>query len=78
MIDRKKTQYVILYVNHNIKKAKKAVYSSCAMGPKSFSAVMAIERRRLAQSERHQKQYISGASGGFFSGCRSGSKTKIF
>ena len=34
MIDRKKTQYVILYVNHNIG------LPSIAMGPKSFSAVI--------------------------------------
>ena len=36
------------------------------MGPK-VSVLLWLERRRPAQSERHQKQqYISGASGGFF------------
>ena len=40
----------------------------CAVGPKSFSAVMV--RKTTAQSERHQKQCISGASRGIFPGCR--------
>jgi len=30
------------------------------------SVLLWLERRRPAQSERHQKQYISGAAGGFF------------
>ena len=54
MIDRKKTQYAILYVNHNVQ-----------WDPK-VSVLLWLERRRPAQSERHQKQYTSGASGIFF------------
>ena len=38
----------------------------CAMGPKSFSAVMARKTTSGAEWKTHQKQYISGASGGFF------------
>jgi len=40
--------------------------SYCAMGPKSFSAVMARKTTSGAKWKTHQKQYISGASGGFF------------
>ena len=58
MIDRKKNQYVILYVNHNIP-------SIVQWDPKA-SVLLWLERRRPAQSERHQKQYISGASRGFY------------
>jgi len=53
MIDRKKTQYVILYVNHNIP-------SILQWDPKA-SVLLWLERRRPAQNERHQKQYISAA-----------------
>jgi len=58
MIDRKKTQYVILYVNHNI--------PSIVQWDPKVSVLLWLERRRPAQNERHQKQYISDASGGFF------------
>ena len=53
-----KTQYVILYVNHNIP-------SIVQWDPKA-SVLLWLERRRPAQNERHQKQYISGASRDFF------------
>jgi len=47
MINRKNTQYLTLYVNHNTP----SIY--CAVGPKSFNAVMV--RKTTAQSERHTK-----------------------
>jgi len=60
MIDRKEPQYGTLPCtsNHNFF----TIY--CAMGPKSFRAVMV--RKTTAQSKTHQKQCISGASGLFF------------
>jgi len=59
MIDRKKTQYVILYVNHNI--------PSIVQWDPKVSVLLRLERRCPAQSERHIKsKYISGASGGLF------------
>ena len=49
----------MLYVNHNIP-------SIVQWDPKA-SVLLWLERRRPAQNERHQKQYISGASvGGIF------------
>jgi len=36
------------------------------MGPKRFSAVMARKTTSGAEWKTHRKQYISGASGGFF------------
>jgi len=58
MIDRKKTQYAILYVNYNI--------PPIVQWDPKVSVLLWLERRRPAQSERHQKQYTSGASGIFF------------
>jgi len=58
MIDRKKMRYVILYVNHNI--------PSVVQWDSKVSVLLWLERWRPAQSERYQKQYISGASGKFF------------
>jgi len=45
MIDRKKTQYVILYVNHNI--------ASIVQWDPKVLVLLWLERRRPAQSERH-------------------------
>jgi len=51
-------RYLLRQSQHNM------IY--CAMGPKSFSAVMARKTTSGAEWKTHQKQYISGASGGFF------------
>jgi len=65
-------------IHYLVRQSQHTIY--CAMGPKSFSAVMARKTTSGAKWKTHQKQYISGASGegGIFQGCRSGSKTKIF
>jgi len=51
MIDRKKTQYVILYVNHNI--------PSIVQWDPKVSVLLWLERRRLAQSEQ-EAQLVLG------------------
>ena len=70
MINRKKKQYVILYVNHNIP-------SIVQWDPKA-SVLLWLERRSPAQNKRHQKQYISGASGGFFQVVEVAQKQRYF
>ena len=94
MIDRKKTQYVILYVNHNISSIVTYLSASVALSmaltnmfmimimivqwdPK-VSVLLWLERRRTAQSEDTPKAIHQWCFRGIFSGCRSGSKTKIF
>ena len=59
MIDRKKPQYVTLYVSHNIPSI------DCAMGPKSFSAVTV--GKTTVQSERHTKSNALVVLQGYFS-----------
>ena len=48
------------------------------MGPKSLSAVMARKTTSGAEWKTHQKQYISGASGGFFQVVEVVQKQKCF
>jgi len=59
MIDRKKTQYVTLYVNHNI--------PSIVQWDPNVLVLLWLERRRPAQSERHTKSNASVVLQGDFS-----------
>jgi len=72
MIDRKKTQYVILYVNHNMNT------TSIVQWDPKVSVLLWLERRCPAQSEKHTKSNTSMCFGGIFPGCRSGSKQRYF